>query len=167
MTMTITRASFRCTILAVCGLIAGSVSAGAQDHPVWVGELRLMALDPANANGIDALHHAGWLEADGRLLKRDDFPELFAGIGRAWTKRKIAAERFAVPNLIDRNSPISSDNPYGVLGPGDLVTSGLPVPRPATPRYFIYVGKDVSASLVAVATTGIATHAEAAVMARR
>ena len=164
--MTSTRASIRCAILAACGLIAGSVSAGAQERPVWVGELRLIAIDPANANAVDALHHAGWLEADGRLLKRDDYPELFAGIGRAWTRRKITAEQFAVPNL-DRNSTISSDNPYGVLGPGDLITSGLPGPRPAAPRYFIYVGKDVSASLVAVATERTTARGRAAAMDRR
>jgi hypothetical protein len=165
MTMTSTRALIRCATLAACGLIAGSVSAVAQDRPVWVGELRLIALDPANANAVDTLHHAGWLEADGRLLKRDDYPELFAGIGRTWTRRKITAEQFAVPNLIDRNRAISSDNPYGVLSPGDLITSGRPVPKPAAPRYFIYVGRDVSASVVAVATTR--TRAEGTAMARR
>lgn len=107
-----------------------------------VGELRLVAIDPGNPRAIDALHHSGWLEADGRLLKRVDFPDLFANIGLAWTTSKTTPERFAVPNLIDRKS--LSDNPYGVLGPGDLVTGGRQLRKAPTPQYFIYVGKDVT-----------------------
>ena len=87
----------------------------------------------------DTLHRAGWVEADGRLLRQQDFPELYAQVGRAYTRTKTANDLFAVPNLTDRrNDP----NPYGVLGPGDLITSGSPVPLPPPPSYFIYVGRD-------------------------
>jgi Phage Tail Collar Domain len=141
---TIGRAAF----VTACGLIAATVSARAQvglgESRGWVGELRLMAIDPGNPSALAALHHAGWLEADGRLLKRDDFPDLFAGIGLAWTTGKTTQERFAVPDLVDRKSGISSDNPYGVLGGGDLVTGGRQLRRPPAPQYFIYVGRDAS-----------------------
>ena len=107
------------------------------------GELRLFAIAPQqSAVARDALHRAGWLEADGRLLRQRDFPELYVQIGRAWTRAKVAKELFAVPTLVDRrNDP----NPYGVLGPGDLIASGNPVPLPPPPTYFIYVGKDARA----------------------
>jgi hypothetical protein len=146
----------RAFILAACGLFVGALSAAAQpaaqDVRSVIGELRLIAIDPANPLAVDALHHSGWMEADGRLLRRDDFPELFATVGLAWTKRKTAPERFAVPDLVERKSAISSDNPYGVLGPGDLVSGGRPLPTPPAPQYFIYVGREVSASLALAAT---------------
>jgi hypothetical protein len=103
------------------------------------GELRLFAIASEQSSARDTLHRSGWVEADGRLLRQQDFPELYAQIGRAYTRGKIAKDLFAVPNLVDRrNDP----NPYGVLGPGDLITSGAPVPVPPSPSYFIYVGKD-------------------------
>jgi hypothetical protein len=108
--------------------------------PMVPGELRQFAIAAEQPSAKDALHRAGWVEADGRLLRQQDFPELYAQIGRAYTRAKVAKDFFAVPNLVNRrNDP----NPYGVLGPGDLITSGLPAPLPPPPTYFIYVGKDV------------------------
>jgi tail collar domain len=128
-------------VLMVVGMRAldGQAAQEAVASPIVPGELRqfVIAADPPSAR--DALHRAGWVEADGRLLRRQDFPELYAQIGRAYTRAKTAKEFFAVPTLVDRrNDP----NPYGVLGPGDLITSGLPVRVPPAPTYFIYVGRD-------------------------
>jgi hypothetical protein len=130
--------------VAVFVLLAVQAATGqrVQETPaaaIVPGELRLFAIAPEHSGAREALHRAGWVEADGRLLRQQDFPELYAQIGRAYTRAKIAKDLFAVPNLVDRrNDP----NPYGVLGPGDLITSGLPVPSPPPPTYFIYVGKD-------------------------
>jgi hypothetical protein len=74
------------------------------------------------------------------LLRPQDFPELYAHIGRAWTRAKTARDLFAVPNLVDRRR---EPNPYGVLGPGDLL-NGEKMLGPPPPTYFIYVGRDVS-----------------------
>ena len=56
-------------------------------------------------------------------------------------------DRFAIPDLRDQSQrSVSSDNPFGVLGPGDLVTSSGVVRRrrisPVT--YWIFTGQDVS-----------------------
>ncbi len=122
--------------------VAGLAAQDSAPAAIVPGELRQFALASPQSSAIDTLHRAGWIEADGRLLRRQDFPELYAQVGRAYTRAKIASDLFAVPNLVDRrNDP----NPYGVLGPGDLITSGSPVPLPPPPSYFIYVGKDAHA----------------------
>ena len=103
------------------------------------GELRQFAIASEPSPARDTLHRAGWIEADGRLLRQQDFPELYAQIGRAYTRAKIGKDLFAVPNLVDRRNDA---NRYGVLGPGDLITSGHSVRLPPPPTYFIYIGKD-------------------------
>ena len=134
-------------LLHVLGVfvIVGMQSASGQEvretpaAAIVPGELRQFAIASEPSSARDTLHRAGWVEADGRLLRQQEFPELYAYIGRAYTRPKIAKDLFAVPNLIDRrNEP----NPYGVLGPGDLITSGTSLPRPPPPTYFICVGKD-------------------------
>ena len=57
-------------------------------------------------------------------------------------------DRFAIPEVQDHSQrEISSHNPFGVLGPGDLVTSG-PVAKEwllqAPLSYWIFVGRDLS-----------------------
>jgi hypothetical protein len=161
--MTSRSATTRCAMmLAACGLVAGSISVRAQQGPTAgrpvMGELRLIAVEPGNARAIDALHHSGWLEADGRILKRTEFPDLFAGIGLAWTTRKVMQDQFAVPDLVERRGGVSSDNPYGVLGGGDLVTGGRQIHRAPAPQYFIYAGQDVSGAAVALGTSEAGTR---------
>jgi Phage Tail Collar Domain len=119
--------------------VSGHAAQDAAPAAIVPGELRLFAMASQQSSARDTLHRAGWVEADGRLLRQQDFPELYAQVGRAYTRTKTANDLFAVPNLTDRrNDP----NPYGVLGPGDLITSGSPVPLPPPPSYFIYVGRD-------------------------
>src|SRR5262249_23460791 len=85
-----------------------------------VGEVEALAIAPGNHTAITSLHRDGWLQANGSLLKTSEFPELFSTIGRTWTARGISEDRFAVPDLHDPfQQPSSSDNPFGVLGPGD------------------------------------------------
>jgi tail collar domain len=132
------------TVLAVAALPYGAAASAAPDpaQSAIPGELRLFALAPEQTSAIEALHQQGWMEADGRLLPQQDFPELYARIGRAWTRARIATDLFAVPNLVDRHD---DPNPYGVLGPDDLVMSGLPQPRPTRTIYFIYLGRSAGA----------------------
>jgi hypothetical protein len=133
----------RRNILVLSLFVAIQAASGhaAQETPAPAtvpGQLRLFAIAPGQSDGREALHRAGWVEADGRLLRQQEFPELYAQIGRAWTRKKLPADLFAVPNLVDRRLEA---NPYGVLGPGDLL-GGNVRPGPPPPVYFIYVGKD-------------------------
>jgi hypothetical protein len=56
--------------------------------------------------------------------------------------------RFAVPDVQDRSQRVlSSDNPYGVLGPGDLVTGGPALKgwlKKSPLSYWIFAGRDSS-----------------------
>jgi hypothetical protein len=129
-------------LIVVVGMGFSSVSNSAQavlEQRSIVGELRQFALAPGNQTAIDALHMAGWIEADGRVLKQTDYPQLYSAIGRSWTSEKVNAALFAVPDLVDhlRDSP----NPYGVLGPGDLTTGGRQQKLKPTPASFIFAGR--------------------------
>ena len=106
----------------------------------------MLAVPTANAESISRLHHEGWLEAQGELLSATEFPALFETIGRAWTSDTAPNGWFAVPDVPYRPRKISSDNPYGVLGPGDLIFSRPPAKRWANSiplSYWIYVGRDL------------------------
>jgi hypothetical protein len=110
-------------------LVVASVSASAADDVAAgrprVGEVRAFAVAPSNKEAVAELHHDGWLEARGQLLSVSEFPALFKAVGRTWTNSDVGPERFAIPEVLDRSQrKVSSDNPYGVLGPGDLVTGG-------------------------------------------
>jgi len=112
-----------------------------------VGEVRAFAVAPANTDAIARLHHDGWLEARGQLLPTRGFQALYKTVGRTWTADGVAEDRFAVPDVHDRSQRArSSDNPYGVLGPGDLVTSGVGRQRTRSSplTYWIFTGRDVS-----------------------
>lgn len=113
-------------VAAICGLAAAGSSslAGAQTRPFEVGEVRMMAITANNRTAVEALHREGWLEARGELLSTEAFPELYRVIGRTWTSESTAQARFAVPELKDRSHLQDAANPFGVLGPGDLITSG-------------------------------------------
>jgi hypothetical protein len=112
------------------------------------GEVRAMAIATSNVDAIAQLHREGWIEARGQLLSTADFPELFRAVGRTWTAKDVAEGRFAIPDIHERTGhEISSDNPFGVLGPGDLVTSGNPQHtwlRSGELSEWIFAGKDVS-----------------------
>ena len=134
-----------CALCVAAALFASPFSASAQgqETPAAIpGELRMFAISPDQNAAFDALHRAGWLEADGRLLRQQDFPELYARLGRAWTRNKASRELFAVPNMVDRRNEA---NPYGVLGPGDLLGETTRSGPPA-PAYFIYAGRDARAT---------------------
>src|SRR5262249_13646934 len=90
-------------------------------NPV-LGEIRTLATSTVSRNVIARLHHDGWLEARGQVLSTSAYPALFKAIGREWTPSRVATDQFAVPDVEGESSKRSSDNPYGVLGPGDLVT---------------------------------------------
>jgi len=113
-------------VAAICGLASVSAPrvASAQTPQFEVGQVRMMAIAAENRNAVDALHHQGWLEARGELLSIEAFPELYRVIGRTWTTKATAQGRFAVPELKDRSQVQNAVNPFGVLGPGDLITSG-------------------------------------------
>jgi len=121
-------------------------------HERLIGEVRAVVMSAANKNTVVSLHHEGWLEARGQLLDVVAFPELYDVVGRTWTPDAVDASRFAIPRLTDRiDSSISSDNSFGVLGPGDLITSGRPREprlRRASVSYWIYVGREVTAAVV-------------------
>jgi len=110
-----------------------------------VGELRVLSVSTQSA--VDRLHRAGWLEAEGQVVSRAEFPELFATIGRSWTADAVSSDWFAVPLVAPGalRAVTSSDNPYGVLGPGDLITSGRRRPNRQGPlSYWIYVGRSIA-----------------------
>ena len=137
------------TLLA--GVLVGltSIAASAQDQTAirpMVGEFRTLSV--SNQGAVDQLHRAGWLEARGQVVSRSAFPELFNTIGRSWTADTVSSDHFAVPLLTPGQMRVvsSSDNPYGVLGPGDLVTSGRPHPNRQGPlSCWIFVGRSVVA----------------------
>jgi DNA-binding response OmpR family regulator len=139
-------------ILSTFILIGVSALAVASDDAVTarplVGEVRALAIAPGNTKAVSELHRDGWLETRGQQLSSRDFPELYETIGRAWTSEGVPEDRFAVPDYHDRSQRrISSDNPFGVLGPGDLVTSGRArneSARQAPLSYWIFVGRDLS-----------------------
>ena len=113
-----------------------------------VGEVRAFAVAPGNSQVIAELHHDGWLEARGQLLSAHEYQALYKIVGRTWTADGVAEDRFAVPDLRARSRRLaSSDNPFGVLGPGDLVTSGRADKqwlRPSPITYWIFTGQDVT-----------------------
>ncbi len=132
----------------MCGALSGVArAADVSDHP-RVGEVRVFAVAQGNQEAVTQLHRDGWLEADGRLLPVSQFRDLYREIGRTWTARDVSEASFAIPQLRDATQRArSSDNPYGVLSPGDLVTSGRahPVVNRTHPlTYWIFVGRDVS-----------------------
>jgi hypothetical protein len=137
-------------VTAMCGLtIAGAASvAGAQTNQIAIGQVRMMAITAENRNAVEALHRDGWLEARGQLLSIEAFPELYRVIGRTWTSDSTAEGRFAVPELKDRSQAQSSPNPFGVLGPGDLISSGRTKSgaRSFPLSYWIFVGRPVTGS---------------------
>lgn len=132
--------------LMAAGLAVASpadTSAGA----AHVGEVRAFAIGEGSGDAIAQLHREGWLEADGELLAIRLYATLYRQIGRTWTADGVAEDHFAVPRLRDslQRAP-SSDNPYGVLGPGDLVRSGArrPTVRAHPVTYWIFAGQEVS-----------------------
>jgi hypothetical protein len=140
------------TCLVCSTLIFGTsiVAVGADDSPArtpLVGEVRAIAIAPTSERAIARLHREGWLECRGQLLSDKDFPELYATVGRSWTAQEVPPDRFAVPDVNDPfPGRISSDNPFGVLGPGDLVTGGRvrkAWERRAPLTYWIFVGRSL------------------------
>ena len=133
--------------LLFCAAALGAAprAASAADH---VGQIRAFALAPGNSEAVDALHREGWLEARGQRLPVHEFQSLYKTLGRAWTADGTREDRFGIPDLRDRSQrSVSSDNPFGVLGPGDLVTSGHATRsglRAGPVSYWIFAGQDVS-----------------------
>jgi hypothetical protein len=142
------RTCFACSTLMFGASIA---AVSADDRPArtpLVGEVRAIAIAPTSEKAIARLHQDGWLEARGQLLLDLEFPELYATVGRAWTSQDVPPDRFAVPDVSDQlRRRISSDNPFGVLGPADLVTGGRVEKawdRQAPLTYWIFVGRSLS-----------------------
>ena len=121
--------------------------------PALVGEVRTLAVDRTDQSHVTKLHRAGWLEAEGQLLRESAFPELFEVIGRSWTADSAEPCRFAVPDLRDRTvSAASSDDPFRVLGGGDLVSGGRtlqPRTRQMPLTRWIYAGREVTSDALA------------------
>jgi hypothetical protein len=113
-----------------------------------VGEVREFAIAPGNDEVVAQLHRDGWLEARGQLLSAPAFLALFRTIGRTWTAEDVAEGRFAIPDLYDRSQrSVSSDNPFGVLGPGDVLESRRTAQqwvRPSPISHWIFTGQDVT-----------------------
>jgi hypothetical protein len=134
-----TRLGIALVTLLVVTATAARGQQRALENPFLVGELRLLAVGADNSGWLDRLHRAGWLEADGQVLRRDEFPALYEVIGRTWTPDKTPPDRFAIPDLRERPD---DPNPFGVLGP-EVVTGGRIIKkstrRPA--KYFLYTGK--------------------------
>jgi hypothetical protein len=139
---------FFVAIAIVCGGTVAIAADGSSVSGPRIGEVRTFAIGPGNLEAATALRRDGWLPAQGQTLQIKDFPELYAVIGRDWTVADVPEGQFVVPELHDRSQPVfSSENPSGVLGPGDLVTSGHTVKRTARKlplAYWIYVGRDAS-----------------------
>jgi hypothetical protein len=135
-------------LLAVVISSVASIQLSAQNQPgarPIVGEVRVLTVLAGSA--VDQLHRAGWLEARGQVVSRGDFPELFDTVGRSWTADGVPSDSFAVPLLTPGSIRVvtSADNPYGVLGPGDMVRSGRPRPNRQGPLgCWIYVGRAVA-----------------------
>jgi hypothetical protein len=142
----------RCLGLTVLALVVASGYTSAADDSSAerprVGAIRSLAIAPSNLKAVAQLHHDGWLEARGQLLATSVYPELFEVVGRTWTRNEVQDGCFAIPEIHDRSQGrLSSDNPFGVLGPGDLVTSGKPqkawlLPNPLSE--WIFVGREVT-----------------------
>jgi hypothetical protein len=136
------------TSLAILFSSVTAIQVSAQGQPVGrpiVGEFRVLSVSTRDA--VDQLHRAGWLETRGQVVSRAAFPELFDTIGRSWTADAVPSDDFAVPLVTPRSMRVltSADNPYGVLGPGDTVTSGRPGPNRQGPlACWIYVGRAVA-----------------------
>jgi hypothetical protein len=143
------------TLSAVVFSIVAATPAAAQDQPAGrpiVGELRVLSVSTGPA--VDRLHQAGWLEARGQVVSRAAFPELFDTIGRSWTAESVASDSFTIPLVTPGSMRMiaGADNPYGVLGPGDMVRSGLPRPNRQGPlSCWIYVGRPVGGAVSATA----------------
>jgi hypothetical protein len=137
--------AFLLVVLAAVPSIAGADNAGA-----YVGEVRLFAVVRGDRTAAEQLRNEGWVEANGQLLDVARYGDLYRRIGRTWTADGVAANRFAVPQLEDSTQRTrSSDNPFNVLGPGDLVSSGRA--RPTTSRrsplsYWIFAGTHPAAA---------------------
>jgi hypothetical protein len=135
-----------CGLTAVAGArVPDDARSAAQTR---IGEVRMHAIAPDDQSIAAELHRDGWLEARGQTLPVGEFPELYKVVGRTWTSEGVAENRFAIPEISDRSQRrISSDNPFGVLGPGDLVTSGrVARNRPSVPlTCWIFVGRPVTA----------------------
>jgi hypothetical protein len=142
------------TLFAVVFSIVAATQAAAQDQTAgrpMIGELRVLSVSTGPA--VDRLHQAGWLEARGQVVSRAEFPELFETIGRSWTAETVPSDSFTIPLLTpgSMRTITAADNPYGVLGPGDMVRSGLPQPNRQGPlSCWIYVGRAVGATGVSV-----------------
>jgi hypothetical protein len=112
-----------------------------------VGEVRALAINPTNPALIAQLHQQGWLEARGQLLSKEQFPRLYQTVGRTWTSDGVAGDRFAIPDIEDAVRRAPSNNPFGVLGPGDLVSGGRVRKawlHRAPLSYWIFVGQNLS-----------------------
>jgi hypothetical protein len=137
------------SLVMVCGTAALAAAGDGQAAAApRVGEVHAIAIAPGNETAVATLHRDGWLQANGALLRASQFPALYSAIGRTWTQPGVREGRFAVPNLHDTlQQPLSGDNPFGVLGPGDLVR-GDQAPAAAARRvplsYWIFVGQDLS-----------------------
>jgi len=135
----------------VVGAFAGVAFANevAPSQPI-VGEVRMFAVPSEGLNTISRLHQEGWVEARGELLSTAAFPELYRTIGRDWTSDRVEDRWFAVPQIGDRlEQRLSSEDPYGVLGPGDLGSGGHRTKawiRPSPISYWIFAGRAVSAA---------------------
>jgi hypothetical protein len=127
----------------VFGLLSACTIAAAQSSGAQVGEVRTFAVRQGDLKAQVQMKRDGWLEADGQVLNISEYRELYLKIGRAWTGHDVAESRFAVPRLHDSTQPtVSSDNVYGVLGPGDVLAAGR---RPVISRnspitYWIFAG---------------------------
>jgi microcystin-dependent protein len=141
--MTSTRSFVSSVSIAMVGLATAAAAAQPGRTSPLVGEIRVMAVAAPDTRVVAQLHEQGWIEARGELLSAAEYPELFDAIGRAWTSDGVSEGRFAVPD-IKESGRVRSANPFGVMGPGDLVTGG----RAAKPRlnqalisYWIYAGR--------------------------
>jgi Phage Tail Collar Domain len=144
--------NFLTTSAIVVAALAAVPAMAAEKPGAYVGEVRMLAVARGDRSASAQLQREGWVEANGQLLDVARHEALYQRIGRTWTAEGVARDRFAVPRLEDSTQRArSSDNPFGVLGPGDLVTSGRA--RPVTSRrsplsYWIFAGtpaKDVGA----------------------
>jgi hypothetical protein len=127
-------------------VLASSSGEDAIAGPI-MGEVRALAVSPMSETAVAHLHQAGWLEARGELLSITEFPDLFETVGRTWTSDIVPSTCFAIPNLVDFDARQSFDNPFGVLGPGDLVTSGRTDhqwAKQAKLSYWVFVGRELT-----------------------
>jgi len=133
--------------LKIAAMVFGALSAcaavAAEGPAVSVGEIRMIAVKHGDLDAKTQLQREGWVEANGQVLDVATYRDLYRRIGRTWTGQDVAEDQFAVPKLQDETQPaISSDNPYGVLGPGDLISSGRrsEITRRSPLSYWIFAG---------------------------